>query len=104
MQTAPHVVLTPTPPHVDRAPWGASPGGSVVQTPRLPATSHASHWPAHALVQHTLSTQRPVPHSALVPHAAPVFFAQRPCPTRLHALSAPHEETVQQTPSVQEPL
>src|SRR5689334_9038922 len=43
-------------------------------TPSLPATSHASHWPPHAELQHTPSTQKPEPHSDAVLHDSPACF------------------------------
>jgi len=50
------------PPHIDpslvhvvRVPCGLPVTG--VQVPTDPATSQASHWPAHATSQQTLSTQ-----------------------------------------------
>jgi hypothetical protein len=37
--------------HAARAPCGAVFAGTGEQTPRRPATSHASHWPPHAVLQ-----------------------------------------------------
>jgi hypothetical protein len=42
--------------------------------PALPATSHASHWPAQARLQQTPSTQAPVAHSAFPTHALACGF------------------------------
>lgn len=42
-----------------------------VQVPTLPATSHASHWPVQASLQHTPSTQNPLTHAPFEPHASP---------------------------------
>lgn len=46
--------------HAVRVPWGAPVAGEHV--PTLPETSHAWHWPEHALSQQTPSTQWAVPH------------------------------------------
>ena len=47
------------------------PAGAVPQVPREPATSHASHAAAHAVPQHTPSTQKPLPHCAARPQTPP---------------------------------
>jgi hypothetical protein len=49
----------PAPVHAIREPCGA-PVVTVLQVPMLPARSHASHWPAHAPLQQTPSTQWPL--------------------------------------------
>jgi hypothetical protein len=73
------VALDPSqvPPHADpseaqdaREPCGA-PDRTVEQVPALPATSHASHWPAQARLQQTPSTQAPVAHSLSPPQVLP---------------------------------
>jgi hypothetical protein len=51
-----------------------------MQIPSLPGTSQASHWPVHARVQQTLSTQLPDAHSAAVLHAAPGSFCETHTP------------------------
>jgi len=43
-------------------PWTGPVTGE--QVPAAPGTSHASHWPVHAVLQHTLSTQKPLVQSA----------------------------------------
>jgi hypothetical protein len=50
-------------------PWGLPATG--VHAPTLPATSHASHWPVHASLQQTPSTQNPLTQAPFVPHASP---------------------------------
>ncbi len=104
LQVEPHVVPAPTPPQLARVPCGSWLGGRVVHVPTLDETSHASHCPAHAVLQQTPSTQLPLPHSPLVVQAVPFNSAQVPLCVRLHAEPAPHEATSQQTPSVQKPL
>ena len=61
-----------------REPWGAP--VTAVHEPSLPPTSHASHWPAHAVSQHTESTQKVDSHSALSVHELPfaIFCTQAP--------------------------
>jgi len=67
--------------HLGRAPRGGPLAGE--QRPAVPVSLHASHWPLHALLQHTASTQKPDVHSfarrhacpfALPVHALPVHF------------------------------
>ncbi len=71
---APQAVPPPVPPHADRVPWGDP--MTALHLPTEPLTSHAWHCPAHAVSQHTPSTQLPEPHSALVPHAVPLALVQ----------------------------
>lgn len=73
-----------------------------VQTPIEPLTSQASHWPAHALSQHTPSTQLPLAHSPAVEQLCPLglptqvwllqtgrFAGQSPAPQQWPALPLP---------------
>lgn len=88
-EAARHCVATPgyaqalaldplqAPPHTDpseeqagREPCGA-PAATVVQVPRLPATSQAWHWPLQAVSQQRPSTHWPLPHSPLPPQEVP---------------------------------
>jgi hypothetical protein len=55
-----------------RAPWGAP--VTAAQLPTLPATSHASHWPVHAVSQQTPSTQEPLAHWPGPPQVSPGPF------------------------------
>ena len=56
-------------------------------------------------MQHTPSTQLPLPHSALAVHDEPFVALQRPgLLAKLHALPDAHAATTQQVPSVQNPL
>jgi hypothetical protein len=55
--------------HAARAPCGAP--ATAVQTPWSPETSHAWHWPLHAVSQQYPSAQCPVPHSPSVVHVLP---------------------------------
>ena len=71
--------------------------------PTLPPTSHASHWPMHAVLQHTPSTQLPLPHSVSFTHATASGFEHVPSPFALHLSGLAHEELVQHTPSTQLP-
>jgi hypothetical protein len=56
------------PAHAAREPWGV-PLVTALQTPGAPLTSHASHWPAHASLQHKPSTQCPLWHAELAEQA-----------------------------------
>ena len=60
---------TPDPPHARRPAWGAPVTGEHV--PSEPGTSHASHCPLQAVLQHTPSTQLPDAHWALVVQPMP---------------------------------
>jgi hypothetical protein len=59
----------PVPLHAERMPRGAP--VTAVQVPTDFATSHASHWPLQAWLQHTPSAQKPVAQALLRVHAAP---------------------------------
>ena len=64
---------TPVPPHAVRVLCGAP--VTATQVPTVVAASHASHWPAQAVLQHTPSTQFPFEHScAPVGQASPFAF------------------------------
>ena len=60
----------PLPEQAVREPCGW-PDGTCEQVPRLPATSHASHWPVHAALQQRPSTQMLLTHWLAAEHAAP---------------------------------
>lgn len=62
-----------SPPHNARAGWALRCGAPVtaLQVPIDPLTSHASHWPAQAVLQHTPSTQLPLAHSAELEQVCP---------------------------------
>jgi hypothetical protein len=45
------------------------PAATGPQVPALPGTLHASHAPVHAELQHTPSTQLPLPHWLLAEQA-----------------------------------
>jgi hypothetical protein len=94
---------TPVPVHFARTPCGC-PLESVEQVPTLPVTSHAWHWPAHALLQHTPSTQLPEPHCEAIVHAAPFGSAQVPIVFALQTRPLEQVAVVQHTPFVQLPL
>ncbi len=55
--------------HAGRLPCGLPTTG--VHVPVLPATSHASHSPVHALSQQTPSTQNPLTHAPFDPQDSP---------------------------------
>jgi hypothetical protein len=59
---------------------------TATQVPTLPPTSHAWHWPVHAVLQQTPSTQLPLAHSLAAAQLVPFGLAQCPTePERLHA-------------------
>jgi hypothetical protein len=66
--------------HTARVPWGLPligmhlPGRPVVES----GTSHASHWPLHALSQQTPSAQWFEPHSTSAVHDAPMVLVHVP--------------------------
>ena len=93
---------TPVPAHAVRELCGAP--ATAVHVPALPGTSHASHWPLHALSQQTPSTQLPEPHSLDFEQATPSGFEQVPAPFTLHFKPPAQLATSQQTPSTQPPL
>jgi hypothetical protein len=55
--------------HAVRPPRGSP--TTAPQTPALPATLQASHWPLQAVSQQTPSTQLPLAHCAALPQLAP---------------------------------
>jgi hypothetical protein len=55
--------------HAARVPCGCVFDGVGEHVPTRPVTSHASHWPVHALLQHTPSAQLPVAHGVPLTHA-----------------------------------
>ena len=67
--------------YLDRDPWTgrfpAEPAGVLVQVPAAPARLQASQAPAQAVLQHTPSTQFPLPHSLATWQAAPRAFFGR---------------------------
>jgi hypothetical protein len=48
------------------------PDATGLQVPTLPATLQASQEPPHAVLQHTPSTQLPLPHWLEAEHVAPL--------------------------------
>jgi hypothetical protein len=56
--------------HAARVPTGSPEAGEHV--PALPVRLQASHWPRHAVLQQTPSTQLPLVHWLLVVQAAPL--------------------------------
>jgi hypothetical protein len=89
----------PVPEHAGRPARGAP--ATAMHDPTLPPTLHASHWPLHAVLQQTPSTQFPLPHSALPPHVAPSGFEHVPLPFALQTVPAGHEVTLQHALFVQ---
>ena len=72
--------------------------------PALPATSHAWHWPPHALLQQTPSTQLFEAHSPAAAHATPLAFEQWPtAPAFAHENPTPPHAASQQNPDAQNP-
>jgi hypothetical protein len=90
----------PVPLQAGRVPRGG-PESTGVQVPSLPETLQASHWPVHALLQHTPSTQWPLPHSASAAHVAASGLLQVPRPFASQRRPALQEATLQHTPSTQ---
>jgi hypothetical protein len=107
------------------------PCGMLVQVPTAPARLHAWQVPLHAVLQQTLSTQKPVVHCEAPVQVPPLtetqlplplhaceplqggFVSVPPCgmlvqvpvvPARLHAWQLPLQPVLQQTPSMQLPL
>jgi hypothetical protein len=78
-----------------RSPCGAPVTGA--QVPTLPATSHASHWPSHAVLQHTPSTQLPPPHWLSLLHEPPKFCFGTHTPAE-HQLPDAQSESAAQSP------
>jgi hypothetical protein len=101
LQLLPHDVPRPTPSQPGRLPTGWP--LVVLHVPTLGATLQASHCLSHARSQQTPSTHRPEMHSAPAAHAVPLFFEQVPASAALplQVAPGPHDETLQQTPSVQ---
>jgi len=82
-QYAPHV---PLPVHAVRRPVVWAGPVTATQVPTLPVTSHAWHWPEHAVLQHTPSTQLLLAHSPAALQVVPFGFEQCPAaPGTLHA-------------------
>ena len=50
----------------------ALPEATALHVPTLPVTLQASHAPPHAVLQHTPSTQLPLPHWLVAEHVAPL--------------------------------
>ncbi|HET6147110.1 MAG TPA: hypothetical protein VFH68_06225 [Polyangia bacterium] len=76
------------PAHAARVPRGFPVTG--VHLPARPASLQLSHWPAHALSQHTPSMQLPFEHSAAVMHVAPLTFFGRHIPVASQNVPAAH--------------
>ena len=83
---------TPLPPQARRPAWGAP--VTAVHAPSEPGTSHASHCPPQAVLQHTPSMQLPVAHSALVVQPMPAGM-------RVTHVPAWQRRPVEQSPSVE---
>ena len=82
-----------------RPPWGAPPAGTGEHVPARLATSHASHWPRHAELQQTPSTQLPLAQSPASTQAPPAGSLST------HLLAAQYWSAVQalQSPSHKPP-
>jgi hypothetical protein len=55
--------------------------GKFVQEPSEPVTLHPRHVVAHAVLQQTPSTQKPLKHSLFVPQIDPLALRQTPAPS-----------------------
>jgi hypothetical protein len=93
LRQAPLPSQVPSSPHVDTSAaghavgWrGALPAGTKEQMPGAPCTSHDLQASVQALLQQTPSTQKPLPQSALQPHASPFILLPlaRPSPPLVH--------------------
>ena len=62
---------------------GSWPSGTAVQVPTLPATSHDSQVPVHAVLQQTPSTHSPELQSAFSSHVPPVSFLATQPPSQV---------------------
>ena len=88
----------PEPPLQTYAPQSGAPvypAGRSAHVPTAPARLHASQPPAHAVLQHTPSTQEPEAHSALEEQTAPFDFGNTHAPPRQLAPAAHWEEAPQ---------
>jgi hypothetical protein len=77
----PHTL--PSVEHGARPPTGCVLAGAGEQVPAEPARLHAWHWPVHAPLQHTPSTQKPDWHWLLPLHSAGIGFLPWHCPLAL---------------------
>jgi hypothetical protein len=73
------------------------PAATGLQVPTLPATLQASQEPPHAVLQHTPSTQLPLPHWEAAEHVAPLALGGTHAPASqmlppLHWVSLVHAE------------
>jgi hypothetical protein len=66
-----------------------SPWATREQVPAKPVALQVKHVPVHADAQQTPSTQKPVEHSALLPHAKPVSTIKHAA-APLHVPAPPH--------------
>jgi hypothetical protein len=85
LQAPAHVACVPV--QAGREPRGVP--VTVVQVPTLPPSLHDWHWPPHALLQQTPSTQAPLVHSEAAAHAKPFVFVGWQAPVRSQYLPAP---------------
>jgi hypothetical protein len=100
-----HVGSVPTFVHCARVPCGCCFAGTGEQVPTRPLTSHASHWPVHAELQHTPSAQLPVAHGVPDTQVEPSLMTQLPrCDGSLQTPPVGQPALPQQTPSTQLPL
>jgi hypothetical protein len=66
--------------------------------PIAPVTSHAAHWPVHAELQHTPSTQKPDVHCVAPPQDTPSASRATHRPA-LHQLPFAQSRSVTQSPA-----
>ena len=98
MQPAGQSALTPS--HTEGAQDGepALPRGWMVHVPTLPIRSQASQAPAHAALQQTPSTQKPLPHWLARVQQAPFGWGATQRPAQLHTLPAAQSPSTRQAP------
>ncbi len=52
--------------------WGSVPAAAIAQSPSEPSRSQVTHWPSHAVLQQTPSTQKPLAHWRPTSHGWPL--------------------------------
>jgi hypothetical protein len=71
-----------------------APCGAPTTAAHVPAALHASHWPSHAALQHTPSTQNVELHSTLPAHVWPFGLSGTQVPAAQRLLAAQSDGTV----------
>jgi hypothetical protein len=108
IEHAARVVPSHTPPQTPAAAHAARPPRGLPLTGlHTPALSHASHWPVHAVSQHTPSTQLPFAHCEAAPQAAPPARFATQMPPEQNSAAAQSVSAVQlpsqRVPAIRQP-